>query len=266
MSIQYFTPSPPLKPYIRSYYVMRAELGHHRVEDVFYADGCPEIVFNTGVDFYRDHEKEPWAKVIGQILSPLKIQAKGNGISFGVWFQPHGFTLLSNIPQAQLQDQAVAASEFLRPDFLHVMGDLLANEAFGKVVSSLDQYFEQLLRLRTRQQQWQLAQFATTALLYSHFDLPLNTLAEKSNVSPRYLQKVFHDIVGLRPKQLQRIGRFQKALTHLAKSKDHSSTATAYHAGYFDQSHFIREFKAFTGQTPTHTNINLQPLSKYFLR
>lgn len=78
--------------------------------------------------------------------------------------------------------------------------------------------------------------------------LPVNELAKSIFLSQDVFEKRFRRIVGTTPKQYSKIVRMQ----HAIKTYDASNNLTglAYSAGYFDQSHFIKDFKAFTGQTP----------------
>jgi AraC-like DNA-binding protein len=79
-------------------------------------------------------------------------------------------------------------------------------------------------------------------------------------MSPRYLQRLFLQYTGVTPKLYHKINRFQLSLKLVAK-KDSSLTSIAYDCGYFDQSHFIREFKSFTGVTPSAYTAEAYPVS-----
>ncbi len=68
--------------------------------------------------------------------------------------------------------------------------------------------------------------------------------------SERYIQKLFLDNVGITPKSFSNIHRFNKSL-QLIQTADLPLTSIAYDCGYYDQAHFIKEFKKFTGLTPS---------------
>jgi len=88
----------------------------------------------------------------------------------------------------------------------------------------------------------------------------IKTLASRYDVTPRYLQKLFLQYTGVTPKLYHKINRFQTSLKRIAK-RDASLTSIAYDCGYFDQSHFIREFKSFTGITPSDYNAEAFPVA-----
>ena len=81
----------------------------------------------------------------------------------------------------------------------------------------------------------------------------IENVASRYGITSRYLQKVFVQNTGLTPKLYGKINRFQNSLQLVAK-RNTSLTDIAYQCGYYDQSHFIREFKSFTGFKPSAYN------------
>lgn len=69
-------------------------------------------------------------------------------------------------------------------------------------------------------------------------------------ISPRQLRRWFDRYVGVNPKSFLRIVRFQSLLDALLRSPKNTWTDLSLEYGFYDQSHFIREFKQFTGLTP----------------
>jgi AraC-like DNA-binding protein len=74
-------------------------------------------------------------------------------------------------------------------------------------------------------------------------------LIETLNISRDAFEKRFRKTVGTSPKQFSNIVRMRSLIS---SARDHKTlTELAYYSGYFDQSHFIKDFKLFTGQTPS---------------
>jgi AraC-like DNA-binding protein len=69
-------------------------------------------------------------------------------------------------------------------------------------------------------------------------------------INRRKLERDFDYHVGVSPKFLQRVLRFRKAMLSFHRSRNRNLTALAYDCGYFDQAHFINDFKEFTGLSP----------------
>jgi AraC-like DNA-binding protein len=78
----------------------------------------------------------------------------------------------------------------------------------------------------------------------------LGNIATKHGITPRYLHKLIYQHTGLSPTSFNKINRFQFSLKLIAKNEQ-PLTTIAYSSGYFDQSHFIKDFKSFTGVTPS---------------
>ncbi len=93
-----------------------------------------------------------------------------------------------------------------------------------------------------------LAVAAVTQIKVSNGLISISKLADDLNISQSRLEKRFRAIVGASPKKFSSIVRLQYIIKELPKTD--SLTSLAYDAGYFDQAHFIKDFKAFAGQTP----------------
>ncbi len=71
-----------------------------------------------------------------------------------------------------------------------------------------------------------------------------------TGLSQRHLSRKFQEYVGLSPKEYLRVSRFILSLGHLKRYPVFSLTEVAYKSGYYDQAHFIRDYKDYTGYTP----------------
>jgi len=80
--------------------------------------------------------------------------------------------------------------------------------------------------------------------------LTVEDLSRKVNISQRQLGRRFNQTVGLSPKEFSRVTRFIHSLRHLKKYPSLSLTEIAYESGYYDQAHFIHDYKNYAGLTP----------------
>ncbi|WP_058913874.1 helix-turn-helix domain-containing protein [Entomohabitans teleogrylli] len=82
--------------------------------------------------------------------------------------------------------------------------------------------------------------------------LTQHELVAQSGFSTRYFQQVFRQHFGVTPRHFRRIIRLEQLTRHLllTRQRDYLDSALAY--GYYDQSHFIHDFRHFTGATPSH--------------
>lgn len=100
----------------------------------------------------------------------------------------------------------------------------------------------------------------------SHGLVRVDELATTAGVSARQLERQFATHVGLSPKRFLRVLRFQQVLAVL---RDPSSSSAGWadvaaQHGFYDQAHFINDFKAFTGETPGAWDIDDASLTAVF--
>lgn len=264
MQLKIYPSSPVLQSLIKCYYVSESDYTEY-VKDVFFADGCVEVVFHVGLDFYRGEEKECWAKVIGQITQPLTVKAIGKGKSFGIWFFTHTFSLFSDIPLNELNDKIISLDNIFSPAFIDFVKNCLLENDIKSLVEEMNIYLFKKLRTSSNPIKEKIAAHAVQYILTEKAASNLDKLVKDCNISNRYLQKIFLEKIGFSPKFFIRIARFQHALHHLINCSNGSLTTLAYQSGYYDQAHFIREFKEFTGLFPSQFQLTRHPINQYFL-
>ena len=84
-------------------------------------------------------------------------------------------------------------------------------------------------------------------------------------MSRRQLGRLFQERIGIAPKSLGRLGRFQRALRALDGNPRSPLAGVAAQAGYFDQAHLCRDFRLFAGTTPAGYRREMRELTRHFL-
>lgn len=123
-----------------------------------------------------------------------------------------------------------------------------------------------LLRLLLQQKEkYHLARIASIGdylMQQSHEPLLINKICREEGFSKSTLERQFMELVGIGPKQYQRIVRFNNALRYIGQQKEFCHwTEVVYRFGYYDQAHFIKDFKLFYGKTPSAFSSNDELLS-----
>lgn len=186
-----------------------------------------------------------------------------------IQFKPSGFSSLFYNNMSELTN--------LLPDFLSLAGNsegfyfleqLMESEGFTRKVSVIDKFL--LNRLTERYNSSDQIREACRKLIITNGLIGMKDLSYHTNMSLRTLERQFKEQVGVSPKLFGRFKRFHHALALMNRVKHNEWTDIAYECGYYDQAHFIKEFKSFSGQSPSSYNspeyalYNQIILQKYF--
>jgi AraC-like DNA-binding protein len=168
---------------------------------------------------------------------------------FIVDFKPGGAYPFLHLPLSELHNDIVPMDA--------IWGDLAAEirERLQSAPSLQDRFvlLEQLLlaRLEEIPDGFNAVQYALVQIDKHHGSLSIRDLAEKAGMSHNHLTRQFQRLVGGTPKEVARMYRFKYTLSKLPRTQLIDWGEVAWQAHYYDQSHFNKEFMAFTGHTPT---------------
>ncbi|HEY0688942.1 MAG TPA: helix-turn-helix domain-containing protein [Kribbella sp.] len=168
----------------------------------------------------------------------------------GVHFKPWGMSPFIDMPAAELRDRW-APVDAVWPRSV----DRIRNRV-GDAASAAEtlRVLEEELRSRLAEAPARglgLVQHTGGRLETSHGTIPVGALADAARVSGNHLANLFKAHVGVTPKRMGRIYRFARLIVSVDALGPVDWSALAQTAGYFDHAHFSREFKDFTGHTPT---------------
>lgn len=88
-------------------------------------------------------------------------------------------------------------------------------------------------------------------MYYRHRSVTQGELTAFSGFGARHFQKIFKNHFGIAPKRFQRIIRFEQLTRHLLLNRQQDYLSAVLDYGYYDQSHFIKDFKFFIGASPS---------------
>jgi AraC-like DNA-binding protein len=263
-------PAAVLEPFIRCLWTLD---GHAADLDApvqpILPDGCPELVIHLGDPFerlYPDARIERQASVLlaGQLTGQLSLRPTGRVAVVGVRFHPDGAAALVNIPQHDLVGLTIDV-DALSP----ALGRSLraASRSASSPSDALDAVQSCLAEWVNTSGPDPRMRYAVDAIRRHHGDLSIDALARRIGWTRRHLERRFRQVVGVSPKRLARIARFQAALRVLERiDVPRRGTRTALAVGYADQAHFIREFHELAGCAPGAHLLRNAELNGYFSR
>ena len=236
MSYEEFHPSAALRPWVQCYWARNAPAIPSPVRIL--PDGCADLVFElTG---------PAEATAVGAMTRALEFTASIIQPMFGIRFQPGRAGLLFRMPLGQLTDLRVNVTDVARGTF-RFLGERIAGAPSTRQRIHIAE--EELLRAISRVESDRRVDEAVRLILAARGICDIDEIASRAAVSRQHLARLFGSHVGLTPKTFARVTRFQNAL-RVSGRKMASWSDVAAHAGYYDQSHLIADFREFAGATP----------------
>ncbi len=247
MKSQIYVPRDELKPYIREFLIQETEdektynvlpgvnvvIGFQFKGKLSYLSQDKEIPLSssgiTGLrDSYRIFKN---SKDIGTIL---------------VFFKEGGASVFFKQPLHELFQESISLDNFmLRSELLILEEKLLEANTDEARIRVVEDFF--VSRIIPHEPD-QLVLAALSLIHKSRGNIRIKELSEQLHTSQSPLEKRFRSIVGTSPKKFASIVRLKNAI--IKYSSGSSLTGLSYEAGFYDQAHFIKEFKTFTGDTP----------------
>ncbi|MET3503325.1 AraC-like DNA-binding protein [Mucilaginibacter rubeus] len=259
-------PEPRLQPYIKCFYLYESD-SDRSYDDIVFPSGTMEVIFNLGAGNWKSKKGDtffttPPVELWGQITKPLPIQSVGRNIMLGFRFYPHSAAYFFDENVSEFNNEIVDATHVFGPKLRTLYLKLLETADLNAKVAMIEDYLRS--RLSATEKKHSKIKFIgdiVSSLKKNYSDDNILSISSRYNISSRHLNTLFSQYTGLPPKLFYKINRFQHSL-NLVSANEEKLTNVAYSAGYFDQAHFIKEFKLFTGFTPNSFAAQASPINQ----
>jgi len=248
-------PGQKLRPYIKGFYFYESDSGM-AFDDIVFPSGNMEVIFNLGEGVWKTKKEgafytTPAIELWGQITRPLAIRSLGKNRMLGVRFYPHSAAYFFKEKMSEFNNEIIDGSDLFGASIKALRDRLLGSTDIDDRIRWIEDYLWTRLTLSDKKH----SKIQFIGEIADHLRNPstqekMKSISLHNHISTRYLTQLFTEYTGLAPKLYAKIHRFQYSL-NLLQAHEQKLTGVAYDAGYFDQSHFIREFKSFTGITPS---------------
>ena len=166
----------------------------------------------------------------------------------GVKFTATGLHTLTGMGMHHLADNIVSADCVWGREVEWLCEAMYESPDTLTMIHRLEQFLYKKLRYNHKRQ---INKGLEAAIYYMHHNtFSLQEIQDRTFLSERTLERYFASHIGLSPKKYARICRFNAVKEALDTKTNRDWHEMVYAYGYFDQSHFIKEFKALSGKTP----------------
>ena len=244
-----FKPNKHLNQYVECYWYAYSNRPPFREKESLIPDGTIELMFNFGDDYIHivneRREKIKGSHIIGIRKQSLVISQTGRQHFFCIRFKPGGTYPFFKIPAHLFANAFYSVNDLLGNDIRMLEEQLYEAKDNAERVVITDQFL--LKKLSASNDDYVFVAKCAPCLLQSD---DVKTTAHCFNTNYKTLERRFQKVLGLSPSELLKITRFNRAVLAMYSCRFNSLTSIAHHCGYYDQSHFIREFRQLTNFSP----------------
>jgi AraC-like DNA-binding protein len=265
MLFQRFSPPKQLEPFVDCYWVIESDDRAPYIQKII-PDGFPEIIFHYG-DPYRirmdaDWELQEKSLVAGQITRHFFLENTGAAGVLGIKFRPAGIAQLLSLSMEGFTDAVIPFSRLANKELDEWESLIAGCQHYTEMMDASNRFLlSHAARAKTEEG-------LDRSLVYIGEARGCGTMEQICHavfITERQLQRLFKKYIGVPPKIYSRIIRFNH-IFELLQQGTLSWMELTHLAGYFDQSHFIRDFRAFTGEDPTRYCFDAPNLANFFLK
>lgn len=246
-SLARYFPGESLAPFVEHYWLVKWD---RRGEPDYYQETLPFPSVHAVVE-------DASSEVFGVMTTRFRRCVTGAGRGFGIKWRPGAFFPYFTRDLAELTDKIVPLREVFGPDADDFARALLSASDDHTQVSLAEAFLTERRKLTEPSAEGVLVGRLVEALSQVPSEgaslavVRVEAVAERFSIGRRTLERLFRRYVGVSPKWVQMRARLHEATSRIAADPSRDLTALAADLGYTDQAHFIRDFSALVGVTPS---------------
>lgn len=251
--IKYPVRHPLLRNYIKFFWEIRmgqAQLDHllipqRNINLRFNLSETPQYVSVNNQEYLLE---EVYFSGLQDHFTNARLKLNGSVHMLGVCFLPEGFYPFLQIPVSECKNQLLGAEETGLKHIHTINGQLKEAQDTETRLAILENKLASLLNADMQTPETFRKLF--NALEQNVETLSLADFCAQHHIGIRQLERMYNKYVGMSAKTYFALNRFHHSLNELLRNNYSKLSDIAYGNGYFDQMHFIRDFKRFAGETP----------------
>jgi len=268
IQFQHIEPHPTLKPYIEKMWVFESS-GRMPADDLklVVPNGSVKlaVAFRNGIVAAMNGQsfsfKEQSISLTGLVDVPVTLDADDDVATgtIGVEFSPHGAYRFFHFSFDEIKNKIYSLNDILGTVSKRLEEQIANTEPVERKIFLVQQF---LLKQLSLHKEDSIFDYCVQKIQSTQGKITIKELEKKTGYSSRWLNMKFTDKIGVSPKNLSSITRFKQYYQTFSKKDENPFLKNYFYDYYYDQAHFIKEFKRFTGLTPTEFNYSKMLLEK----
>ena len=254
MKPHFLKPHPALRPYIKNYLYFEVGANGQWTRADTSPTALPVMSFAMGTDqfIFKEFGRRESLMFCGQLTEYKQMHGFGRVKMFYVFFRPAGAYQLLGVPLKELKDSIWNLRDVLDVTARILKEKLIEQTTVAGVQEIVEAFFlRRLSKLKQKEAAIRLVHAIDQMRLNCNESNIIKRICNQQGYSVSRLERHMQQIVGITPKMLQRIVRFNKVLEYLnRRHPPYHWAEIAREFGYYDQTHFIKDFAWFYGTTP----------------
>lgn len=236
--LERIAPAPDLAHLIERYWIVRWNLapGERHVQETL-PYPCVNVTVQRGA-----------SGVFGPVTGKFAAHLEGQGVVVGTKFRPGAFFAMLGAPVSTIANRSLTLRELFGEEDARLEESVLRHETDSLMTAEIEAFWRRHLPLRDERVE-EIGRIIDHVIA-DRSVTRVDDLVDRFGLSKRSLQRLFSRYVGVGPKWVIGRYRLQEAAELIACGRASDWTATALDLGYFDQAHFIRDFRTIIGTTP----------------
>lgn len=242
-----YLPSKELRPYIACYWESNRENNYDTINSQpkkVVPDGCVDIIFDAnGLNAGFKGE------IVGAMDKVLILSQDGNVRNFGVRFFPGCAHMFIKIPLIEIKNSSTSLTSIWNKEAEIIESLISDSKSTLERINIIEDYLKKILYDNS------LVNFhllnVLTRIYESKGNIRLKNIAAREIISQRQIHRNFVNWIGLNPKSFIKVIRLQNIYNKALRYNYINILDIALSNGYYDQAHFIKDFKKFYGDTPS---------------
>ena len=254
MQFQVIQPHGMLRQFVKYYWIMESDTNEGNVTERVIPTETIQIMFHYKHPFKVYIPEHPVLTQSQSFISGLTdaycdVSTHGEAGVIAVCFYPSGACHFFDFPLQKIENQSINLNDIFHSEIRFIEEKLYNLHTVKERIECVEEFLLQHFALIPKYD-YQLLESGIRLIKTQISCINAHTLSNTLNITPKSLERKFSKYIGKTPKQFIKLIRFQEIMSNIYHSKNLSLEVFAHENGFYDQAHFNKDFKFYTGFTP----------------